>query len=212
VTLLLQVDGSGHGGEGYRFAVDSDPLTAKVWSRDLYDNPELEGFKFIYDLQGEDIEIQPNCMASKWEDLDTLVGREKILVFSPDGDVVLNTAFREKLAAERLHHERLGASIRRAVQATPRGDMRLVLQGLPGEARALRSEPRLVSDECATIHLDVFEAEADLQMESRSRGPVPVLFARDPDGVKEVLTRHPDRLLPGKSPRQTAEVNRLECL
>jgi hypothetical protein len=200
VTLLLQVDGSSHGGEGYRFAVDSDRLTATVWSRDLYDSPELEGFKLIYDLRGQDIDIRPNCMASKWEDLDTLVGRERILVFSPDGDDVLNAAFREKLAAERLRHERLGASIRWAVQATPRGDMRLILQGLPGEARALRTEPRLVGDECATIHLDVFEAEADLQMEPRSRGPIPVLFARDLDGVKDVLARHTDRLLPGKFP------------
>ncbi len=78
--------------------------------------------------------------------------------------------------------------------------MRLILQGLPGEARALRTEPRLVGDECATIHLDVFEAEADLQMEPRSRGPIPVLFARDLDGVKDVLARHTDRLLPGKFP------------
>ncbi len=207
MTLLLQVDGTGHRGEGYRFTVDSDHLTATIWSRDLYDSPDLEGYKLIYDLRGEDIEIRPNCMASKWEDLDTLVGREKILVFSPEGEDVLNTTFREKLAAEKLNHERLGASIRWAVQATHRGDMRLILQGLPAEARALRTEPRLVGDECATIHLDVFEAEADLQTEPRSRGPVPVLFARDPNGVKEVLARHPDRLLPGKSPYHAAEVN-----
>ncbi len=90
LSLLLQVDASGHAGEGYRFAVDCDLLIATIWSRDLFDASELEGYKLVWELRGEDVEIRPNSMASKWEDLETLIGKEKILVYTPDGDEVLN--------------------------------------------------------------------------------------------------------------------------
>jgi hypothetical protein len=81
---------SGHAGEGYRFAVDCDLLIATIWSRDLFDASELEGYKLVWELRGEDVEIRPNSMTSKWEDLETLIGKEKILVYTPDGDEVLN--------------------------------------------------------------------------------------------------------------------------
>lgn len=93
----------------------------------------LEGYKLVWELRGEDVEIRPNSMASKWEDLETLIGKEKILVFTPDGDEVLNPFFREKLEAERANNGWLGASVRWAVQGTARGSLRLVLQGLPME-------------------------------------------------------------------------------
>jgi hypothetical protein len=35
LTLLLQVDGGGHAGEGFRFAVDGGPWDAVIWTRDL---------------------------------------------------------------------------------------------------------------------------------------------------------------------------------
>lgn len=134
------------------------------------------------------MEIRPNSMASKWEDLETLIGKEKILVFTPDGDEVLNPFFREKLEAERANNGWLGASVRWAVQGTARGSLRLVLQGLPMGARALRSDPLLAADESSTVHLDSFEAEADLRSSGPGRGPIPILFARDPSSVKSALS------------------------
>jgi hypothetical protein len=205
ISLLLQVDGSGHAGEGYRFAVDCDRITATIWSRDLFDTPELEGYKLIYDLRGEDIDIRPNSMASKWEDLETLIGREKILVFNPSGDDVLNALFREKWAAERAVSENLGAAIRWAVQATPRGEMRLILQGLPAGARYLRSQPLLTADDSAAIHLESFAAEADMKAEGSDRGLVPTLFARDPGAAREALALHPERLLAGNTEQKKIE-------
>ena len=145
------------------------------------------------------MEIRPNSMASKWEDLETLIGKEKILVFTPDGDEVLNPFFREKLEAERASNGWLGASVRWAVQGTARGSLRLVLQGLPMGARALRSDPLLAADESSTVHLDSFEAEADLRSSGPGRGPIPILFARDPSSVKSALSRHPERLWTGKN-------------
>jgi hypothetical protein len=198
LSLLLQVDGSGHAGEGYRFAVSSERISATVWSRDLFDVPELEGYRFDYEIRGEDIEIRPNCLASKWEDLEMLIGREKILVSDPDGGDFVNGRFREKLTAAKKDNDGLGAAIRWAIQASPRGELKLVLQGLPATARALRAEPRLAADDTAAIHLDSFETEADIQQNGPSKGPIPVLFARDPDTVLEVLALHPGRISAGE--------------
>ncbi len=110
----------------------------------------------------------------------------------------MNGRFREKLTAAKMDDDRLGASMRWVIQASPRGELKLVLQGLPATARALRAEPRLAADDTASIHLDSFETEADLQENGPSKGPISVLFARDPEAVLEVLSLHPSRLLAGE--------------
>jgi hypothetical protein len=129
--------------------------------------------------------------------LETLIGREKVLVFVPSGDDILNALFREKWTAERAVSEHLGAAIRWAVQTTPRGEMRLVLQGLPAGARYLRSEPLLSADDSAPIHLKSFAAEADMKAGGSDRSIIPILFARDPGAAREALALHPDKLLAG---------------
>jgi hypothetical protein len=197
-TVLLQVDGSGHAGEGYRFTVSADRISTTIWSRDLYDVPELEGYQLVYEVRGEDLDIRPNSMASRWEDLETLIGKEKILVTEPSEDDIMNSRFRELLAAAKAENNKLGASIRWAVQASPRGELKLILQGLPASARALRADPHLAADDAATIHTENLEVDADIQKEGPDSGPIPVLFARDPDTVIESLARHPDRLRAGK--------------
>jgi hypothetical protein len=173
LTLLLQVDGSGHAGEGYRFAVSDERISATIWSRDLFDVPELEGYRFDYEVREEDIEIHPNSLASKWEDLEMLIGREKILVTEPDGSDVVNRRFREKLTAAKMDNDRLGAAVRWAIQASPSGELKLVLQGLPATARALRAEPRLAADDTASIHLDSFEPKPTFNRMGRARALSP---------------------------------------
>jgi hypothetical protein len=110
-------------------------------------------------------------MASKWENLETLIGKERILVFNPERDEVLNSAFSEKFNAEKAANERVGAAVRWAVQATTRGELKLILQRLSAGARSIRAEPLLTTDECSTIHLDAFETETDLKARA---GPGPV--------------------------------------
>ncbi len=80
-------------------------------------------------------------MASKWEDLETLIGKGKIDITEPSGAELLNTEFQELWETEKEKDALLGAAIRWAVQVTPRGGLKLVLQGLPGDAWALWSEP-----------------------------------------------------------------------
>jgi hypothetical protein len=56
----------------------------------------------------------------------------------------------------------------------------------------------LSADDSATIHLDSFETETDINRDAPGRGPIPVLFARDQDSVSETLSRHQERVWTGK--------------
>jgi hypothetical protein len=197
LTLLLQTDGSGHAGEGYRFVVKSERLAATIWSRDILDSPDLAGFQLNYELRGEEIEIRPNSLVSQWMDLDVLIGKGKVVVVEPGGGEPLNDQFRALWTTVKKKQVRLGAAVRWAIQATPRGELKLVLQGMPTEAQTLRVEPRLTADDCDTVHLDSFETNIDWEEEGPCRGPIPVLFARDPAAVRAALSAHPERVHAG---------------
>jgi hypothetical protein len=135
VTLLLQVDASVHAGEGFRFAVEGGPFDDDIWSRDLLDPPALSGYKLRYELRGQDIDLRPNSLASKWEDLDVLLGRGVIIAQKLASDEDVTPTFCEALAAEKTADPAFGAALRWMIQGTSRGELRLVLQGLPSGAR-----------------------------------------------------------------------------
>jgi hypothetical protein len=197
LTLLLQVDGSGHAGEGYRFAVEGGPWDTDIWTRDLFDPVSLGGYRLRYQLRGEDIELKPNALASKWEDVDVLLGRG-VLMAMKAGDATDRTEeFRAKLAAEKEADPNFGAAVRWGVQAASHRGLKLVLQGLPGGARRLWSEPLLSADKVEAITLESLDAEADLDEDGPCRGPIPVLFARDREAVRETLEQHPERVYTG---------------
>jgi hypothetical protein len=198
LTLLLQVDGSGHAGEGYRFAVEGGPWDADIWTRDLFDPPTLGGYRLRYQLKGEDIDLRPNALASKWEDVDTLLGRGVFVAMRAGREDDETDEFRAMLADVKESDPSFGAAVRWAVQATPRGDLRLLLQGLPGGSRRLRSEPLLSADKAETITLETLDAETHMKEDSPCKGPIPVLFARDPKGVAADLALHPERIFPGE--------------
>jgi hypothetical protein len=202
LTLLLQVDGSGHAGEGYRFAVEGGPWDTDIWTRDLFDPVSLGGYRLRCQLRGEDVELKPNALSSKWEDVDVLLGRG-VLVAMKAGDSTNRTEeFRAKLAAEKEADPNFGAAVRWSVQATSQKGLKLVLQGMPGGSRRLRSEPLLSADEAEAITLETLDAEADLAEEGPYHGPIPVLFARDREGVRETLEHHPERVYTGVYPRK----------
>ncbi len=143
------------------------------------------------------MELKPNALSSKWEDVDVLLGRG-VLVAMKAGDSADRTEeFRAKLAAEKEADLNFGAAIRWNVQAASHRGLKLVLQGLPGGARRLRSEPLLSADEAEAITLESLDAEADLDEEGPCRGPVPVLFARDREAVRDTLEHHPERVYAG---------------
>ncbi len=191
------MDGSSHAGEGYRFAVEGGPWDADIWTRDLFDPASLGGYQLRYQLRGEDIELKPNALASKWEDVDVLLGRG-VLMAMKAGDLTDRTEeFRAKLAAEKEADPNFGAAVRWGVQAANHRGLKLVLQGLPGGARRLRSEPLLAADEAEAITLQSLDTEADLDEDGPCRGPIPVLFARDREAVRAALEQHPERVYTG---------------
>ncbi len=73
----------------------------------------------------------------------------------------------------------------------------MILQGLPGGARRLRSEPLLAADEAEAITLETLDAEADMEKDGPCQGPIPVLFARDREAVRTTLELHPERVYTG---------------
>jgi hypothetical protein len=196
LTLLLQ-DGSGHAGEGYRFATEGGPWDADIWTRDLFDPASLGGYRLRYQLRGEDIDLKPNALASKWEDVDTLLGRGTLVAMKAGNNTDRTAEFRAMLTTEKEANPNFGAAVRWTVQATNHGRLRLVLQGLPGGACRLRSEPLLTADEAEAITLEAIDAETDMKEDSPCRGPIPVLFARDTEAVQSALEQHPERVYTG---------------
>jgi hypothetical protein len=112
LTLLLQVDGSGHAGEGYRFATEGGPWDADIWTRDLFDPASLGGYRLRYELRGEDIDLKPNALASKWEDVDTLLGRGTLVAMKAGDNTDRTAEFRALLTAEREADPNFGAAVR----------------------------------------------------------------------------------------------------
>jgi hypothetical protein len=131
--------------------------------------------------------------------VDTLLGKKHMTAERVGDDEDKSAEFRGMLVAEKAEDPNLGAAVRWTVQATPQGGLRLLLQELPGGAHRLRSEPHLAADEAEAITLESFDAQADIKERAPCRGPIPVLFARDPDAAMEALSERPKKVHIGKS-------------
>ncbi len=196
--LLLQVDGGGHAGEGFRLSLEGDRLEADVWTSDLFTAPELGGFRLRYELKTGSVELRPNTFSSRWEDVISLLGRGALVAFRPDAAEDCSAEFKQLYAAELKANPGLGAALRWAIQAKDKKNLRLILQALPTSADRLRAEPRLSADEGQSMHLEVLDVEAEMLDEDDGPGLVPVLFARDPPEVREILAKFPDRIKTGE--------------
>ncbi len=115
--LLLQVDGTGHAGEGFRLSLEGERLEADVWSSDLFTAPELSRFRLRYELKVGSVELRPNTFSSRWEDAITLLGRGALVAFRPDAAEDCSAEFRQLYAEELNSDPTLGAALRWAVQA-----------------------------------------------------------------------------------------------
>jgi hypothetical protein len=110
------------------------------------------------------------------------------------GDDTGNQLLRElDKKAGRSHN---GSSYRWAVAATDDGDVQLQLQVIPLPASAIAAKPQLAEDNAVVcvarawpITLTVFNGALGL------RGPVPTLFAEQPEELRSRLGRDPDTFL-----------------
>jgi hypothetical protein len=196
--LLLQVDGGGHAGEGFHLSLEGDRLEADVWSSDLFTAPELSGFRLRYEMKVGSVELRPNTFSSRWEDVIALLGRGALVAFRPDAAEDCSAEFKQLYAAELKANPSLGAALRWAIQAKDKRNLRLLLQALPTTADRLRAEPRLSADEGQAMHLEALEVEADMLEEDDGPGLVPILFARDPPEVRDILAKFPNRIKTGE--------------
>jgi hypothetical protein len=172
-------------------------LEADIWTSDIFADPHLGGFRLRYEVKVGTVELRPNSLSSRWEDVITLVSKGTLVAFRPDAAEDCSTEFRQ-LYAEAIHHNPdLGAAIRWNTQSKGEGDLRLLLQCLPATADRIRAEPRLSADDGPAIHLETIELETEFLGASDGPGLVPVVFARDPREIRELLTEYPDRIETG---------------
>ncbi len=149
--LLLQVDGSGHAGEGFRLSLEGDRLEADIWTSDIFTAPELGGVRLRYEVKVASVELWPNTLSSRWEDVITLLGRGTLVAFRPDAAEDCSAEFRQ-----------------------------------------------LYADDGQAMHLEALDVEAEMLEDDDGPGLVPILFARDPPDIREILAKFPDRIRTGK--------------
>ncbi len=197
--LLLQADGSGHAGEGFRLSLEGDRLEADLWTSDVFAETEFGGFRLRYDIRVSVIELRPNTFSSRWEDIITLVGKGQLVASLPDAAEDCSAEFRQAYAETQEENPHLGAVIRWTVQAKDSSTLKLVLQCLPTSAEKLRADPRLSADDGPGIHLETIDLEVEMLSGEPGPGPVPILFARDPSETRDSLGSNPGNVITGRN-------------
>jgi hypothetical protein len=195
--LLLQADGSGHAGEGFRISLEGDRLEADVWTSDIFAATELGGFRLRYDTRVGSIELRPNTFSSRWEDVIALVGKGLLEASRPDAAEDCSAEFRQAFAEAHEENAHLLAAIRWTVQAKDNSTLRLVLQCLPSSAERLQADPQLSADDGPGIHLESIDLEVEMLAGEPGPGPVPILFARDPSETRDSLGSNPGNIVRG---------------
>jgi hypothetical protein len=196
--LLLQVDGTGHVGEGFRFSLEGDKLEADLWSSDVFASAELGGYRLRYETKVDCVEIRPNTLSSRWEDVITMVGKGSLIAFRPDAAEDCSAEFKQAYADALQENPHLGAAIRWNVQAKNAGALRLVLQCLPATAERLRADPRLTADDGPGIQIETVDLETEMLEGEPGPGPVPILFTREPRETRAALGDCPRNVFTGK--------------
>jgi hypothetical protein len=197
--LLLQVDGTGHAGEGFRFSLEGDKLEADLWTSDIFSSTDLGGYRLRYEAKLETVELRPNTLSSRWEDVITMVGKGTLVAFRPDAAEDCSAEFKQAYADALAANPHLGAAVRWSVQAKNPDSLRLVFQCLPSTAERLRADPRLTADDIPCIQIETVDLETEMLGGRPGPGPVPILFAREPRETRLILGDCPDNILVGNA-------------
>jgi hypothetical protein len=143
------------------------------------------------------VELQPNTLSSRWEDVITLVGKGVLISSQPDAAEDCSTEFKQAYADALAEDPNLGAAIRWTAQAKNAAGLRLVLQCLPATAERLRVDPRLSADDSPGIHIESIDLETEMLSREPGPGPVPILFTREPQEARDSLGESPGNILTG---------------
>jgi hypothetical protein len=139
--------------------------------------------------------------------LESLITSGKITVVSSGGDSTDLTASFLNLLQTTTHPkdgsspEHQGAVLRWAVEVNKEEELTLRLQALPLAATAVAANPLLNLDSCPSRTLAEFWLRSVVEEQGGgARGPLPILFARDPQLARRNIRTNPDFVLPGWSP------------
>jgi hypothetical protein len=193
------VDGTGHAGEGFRFSLEGDKLEADLWTSDIFSSTDLGGYRLRYEAKLETVELRPNTLSSRWEDVITMVGKGTLVAFRPDAAEDCSAEFKQAYADALAVNPHLGAAVRWSIQAKNRDSLRLVFQCLPSTADRLRADPRLTADDFPCIQIETVDLETEMLDSRPGPGPVPILFAREPRETRLTLGECPDNILVGNA-------------
>ena len=196
--LLLSVDASGRLEDHFRIVFGGGQNPSVNFSgTKISDHPALTSFRFKLEVNPENIDLKKNAFTSKWEDLETMVASDKLLVSSSE-ETDAGPTFREMWDAAKKSANPPAAAIRWSAQANVAYGFKLSLQALPGTARALRKDARLAKDTTRAVELAAWTATSPMAREGGGVGPLPIIFSPDAAATKANISMHPERLTSGK--------------
>ena len=210
--LLLSVDASGCLEDHFRIVFGGGQNPSVNFSgAKISDHPALTSFRFKLEVNPENIDLKKNAFTSKWEDLETMVASDKLLVSSSE-ETDAGPRFREMWDAAKKSANPPAAAIRWSAQANELSKdqvlvltswaawirVKLCLQALPGTARALRKDARLAKDTTRAVELAAWTATSPMAREGGEVGPLPIIFSPDAAATKANISMHPERLTSGK--------------
>ena len=196
--LLLAVDAAGRLEDHFRIVFGGGQKPSVNFSgANISDHPALTSFKFRIEADPESIDFKKNSFSSKWEDLEAMVAADRILV-SSEQEEDAGPQFRDAWEAAKKAKKPAAAALRWSAQANAAYGFKLTLQALPGTARALRKDARLVKDTTRAIELAAWTASSPMANEGGGNGPVPIIFTPDAAATRANLVSHHDRLTTGK--------------
>ena len=188
--LLLAVGASGRLEDHFRvvFGGGQQPTVSFTGDK-ISDHPAITPYKFRMDINPDLIEIKTNSFVSKWEDLEALVGADKLLVSSTD-KADAGPTFREGWDTAKRSAKPPAAAIRWFAQANPAYEFKLALQALPATARMLRKDARLAKDTTRTVEVAAWTASSPMAREGACIAPKPIIFTPDAAATRANLTAH----------------------
>jgi hypothetical protein len=148
--FLLQITNQGEAEAGFRFTLEgSEPLEMAFMAKDLVDYRETRDYMLKCELQPEDVDLEANTLSSRWEDLEELVARGKLIPSAGGSLAPKGAEFRRHLADWKASEPEAGAAVRWALRCGDEDGLYLILQGLPASAK-VKMYARYVETDCVS--------------------------------------------------------------
>jgi hypothetical protein len=106
-------------------AVGGEDIICDVWCRDLLDVGHLRPYRLQLEVKGEELDLKPNTLATRWENLDSLVAIGRMGAFISGSKEVVMGEFWKELGADKATDNAVGGVIRWTIQVDGTTKLRL---------------------------------------------------------------------------------------